>query len=364
MRLILLNQYEPPDPSPTAKLIGELADALRADGNQVTLIGSSQNYRVRSRNRIGRLFRELKALAELFWKVLTAKRADVIVSTSSPPGLLVIATVLCFLKRAKSVHWALDLYPELALTLGSRVPEWIARILYAVTRICYRAAATVICLDEDMRDHIKRLYGVRSEIIQPWLLYKLESIRPSALDYPAKDPFVWLYSGNLGRAHEWETLLDAQRILEDRGLNISLVFQGDGPARPMAEERVAKLQLQRVQWRPYAAETELSDALLRAHATVVTQKPSTQGLLWPSKLGLLVCLPRPIIFVGPVKGAIGDSVQRTCNSACFAPGEAESLADYLEDLYSTWPPAGATVLNPGWTFASAYKEWKRVLGVT
>jgi glycosyltransferase involved in cell wall biosynthesis len=361
MRLILLNQYEPPDPSPTARLIGELADALRADGEQVTLIGSSQNYRVRARGKLTRLFREFRALAELFWKVLTAGKADVIISTSSPPGLLVIATFLSTLKRAKSVHWALDLYPELALALDSAIPKWVEPMLYSVVRLCYRATTTVVCLDRDMQRHIDRCYGVRSEIIQPWLLYRLGSIRSAALEYPPKEPFVWLYSGNLGRAHEWETLLDAQRMLEDRGPNTTLVFQGDGPARPTAQEKATTLRLKRVEWRPYSPPDQLADSLLSANVTVVTQKPSTQGLIWPSKLGLVMCLPRPIIFVGPAKSAISLSLQERGNSACFAPGEAESLANYLERLYLSWPPSEPPVLVEGWTFASAYGEWKRIL---
>jgi colanic acid biosynthesis glycosyl transferase WcaI len=364
MRLILLNQYAPPDPSPTARLIGELADALRTDGNQVIVVASSQSYRVRARGPAARLFRELKALSELFWKVLTTGRADVILSTSSPPGLLVIATLLSRLKGARSVHWALDLYPELALALDSGVPKWLESALYSVVRLCYRTAATVVCLDKDMQDHIERFYGVRSEVIQPWLLYELGSIRSAALEYPPQEPFVWLYSGNLGRAHEWETLLDAQRALEDRGRNITLVFQGDGPARPSAQAKAAKLGLKRVQWRSYAPQDQLADSLLSANVTVVTQKPSTQGLIWPSKLGLIMCLPRPIIFVGPAKGSIADSLRGRGDSACFSPGDSKLLANYIEELYCSWPPAYPATLKPGWNFSSAYKEWTRILSAS
>ena len=30
--------------------------------------------------------------------------------------------------------------------------------------------------------------------------------------------WTWIYSGNLGRAHEWETLLRAQQLIEQRGV--------------------------------------------------------------------------------------------------------------------------------------------------
>jgi colanic acid biosynthesis glycosyl transferase WcaI len=358
MRILVLNQYAPPDPAPTAKLIGQLAERLRAAEHEVMIIGTGQGYRRKRSTSERRLFREFKALARLFYEGLCAERTDVLLSTSSPPGLFVIATILSVLKRAKSAHWSFDLYPELALALGKPLPRWVERFLYSATRTCYRRADAVVALDEDMQSHIEKTYGIYPEVIQPWLLTQPTAIKVS---YPSNKEFIWLYSGNLGRAHEWMTLLEAQHTLENRGLNIKLVFQGGGPQWIEAQEFARNLKLTQIEWRPYAPEDELVESLLAAHVLIVTQKPVTQGLLWPSKLSLVMTLPRPIIFVGPKEGAIARQLSGKSASAIFAPGESSALADHVAQVCYAWPPNDDPKIQPGFSLEQAFPRWLELL---
>jgi colanic acid biosynthesis glycosyl transferase WcaI len=358
MRILILNQYAPPDPAPTAKLVGEIAAALAQDGHIVSIFGTNQNYRRARSRREKRLIREIRALAQLFFKGLRCMRPEIVLSTSSPPGLFVLATFLCILKRAKSVHWAMDLYPELAFALGGRVSPFVQALLFWVTRVCYRYAAKVVTLDEDMRDCISTRYGVQAEIIRPWLLHREF---PAKLNYPPKRGFTWLYSGNLGRAHEWKTLVEAQALPEERNLPIRLVFQGGGPEWPSAQQFVRSLRLQLVDWLPYAPEEKLIESLLAAHVMVATQKPVARGLLWPCKLGLIMALPRPIVFIGAKNGAIALELSSKCNSRVFAPGEAKLLADHLREAYQSWPPDQVPRIGPTFDLSQAVELWKVVL---
>jgi colanic acid biosynthesis glycosyl transferase WcaI len=358
MRILILNQYAPPDPAPTAKLVGEIAAALTQDGHAVTIIGTNQNYRRAGSRRENRLIRELRALAQLFFKGLRCKRPEIVLSTSSPPGLLVIATFLCVLKRAKSVHWAMDLYPELAFALARGLPAFVRTLFFGATGVCYRYAAKVVTLDEDMRESISTKYGVQAEIIRPWLLQREF---PTNLNYPPKSEFTWLYSGNLGRAHEWKTLVDAQALLEERNLPVRLIFQGGGPEWPSAQQSGKSLGLQHVGWFPYAPEEKLIESLLAAHVMVATQKPVVRGLLWPCKLGLIMALPRPIVFIGATDGAIALELSSKCNARIFALGEAKALADHIQDTYQSWPPALVPDIRPTFDLSEAVGLWKVVL---
>ncbi len=361
MRILILNQYIPPDPSPTAKLVGGLGTALRAEGHEVHLVGAHQDYRVRARGRVARARRELRALVRLGVAGWRAGPADVVLSTSSPPASLILATLLAGVRRATGVHWAMDLYPELAFALGGRVPSVVAHLLYAVTGTCYRRQARTVCLDGDMQAHLSHRYGIGSVVIRPWLLQQVDDLSPADLAYPAREGFTWLYSGNLGQAHEWETPLAAQALLEKKGLPVTLAFQGWGAARPAAETRARDLGLKRVEWRPYAPEEVLPRVLLRAHVMLVTQRPETQGLLWPSKLGLLMRLPRPLVFVGPSSGAIADDVRQLPHGSVVQPGAAQTLADEIARLFQAWPPADVPELRPGLTLDQAWPEWRRAL---
>ena len=137
----------------------------------------------------------------------------------------------------------------------------------------------------------------------PWAAPAVEEAADDADTAPPPGPWTWLYSGNLGRAHEWRTLLDAQALLEARGLPVRLVFQGDGAARVPAMAHADAIGLRRCEWKGYVPEDGLLPALMEAQTLIVTQRPETRGLLWPSKLALLERLPRPVLFVGPTDGS-------------------------------------------------------------
>jgi hypothetical protein len=124
-------------------------------------------------------------------------------------------------------------------------------------------------------------------------------------------------------------LLEAQRLLEQRDPTATLIFQGGGPARAAAQQRAVELGLQRCHWRDYAEPEAIVQSLLACDACVVTQLPAARGLLWPSKLGLLLSLPRPIVWVGDPEGAIARELRGLGHAGVFAPGSALGIVEWL-----------------------------------
>ncbi len=323
-----MNQFTPPDPAPTARLAGEVAAELVKRGHEVTFIGDRADYRGGKTMFGSRMLRELFSLMRLQWSLLRAPRADAVVFLTSPP-LLPVVSLAGRLRhlRAKWIHWAMDLYPDVAVALGEvRDDSLLHRFTAALMRRVYRQCDLIIALDEAMKNRIAS--PAPCEIVAPW---------PSEMRSPSTGPtretagpFTWLYSGNLGRAHEWETLLEAQSLLEAEGHAIDLVFQGGGQEIGKARQRADELGLRRCFWRDYAPESELPASLLAADALIVTQRPETAGCLWPSKLALVRLLERPIIWVGP-DGPIAEDL-RAGGHCAVAPGEVAALAEFLAGL--------------------------------
>jgi glycosyltransferase involved in cell wall biosynthesis len=332
VHFLFLNQYFPPDPAPTGVLLAERADELRAHGHTVECIGAAQDYRP-GQAKGGRWRREFAALLQILMRGLRAERPDVVLSATSPPCLLVIATLIALRHGAKSAHWVMDLYPEIAVALGEVKSRGLAGLISSAMAWCYRRTDRVIALDADMADRLAR-HGVRAEVVRPWVFAPtarlVEETTPPAR-HPMK-PLVWIYSGNLGRAHEWETLLEAQRLLEQRDPTATLIFQGGGPARAAAQQRARELALQRCHWRDYAEPEAIVQSLLACDACAVTQLPAARGLLWPSKLGLLLSLPRPIVWVGAPEGAIARDLRGLPHAGVFAPGQGAEIAEWLVGL--------------------------------
>ena len=261
-----------------------------------------------------------------------------VVSATSPPLLVVAAAIVAKLRCARHYHWLFDMYPELATALGE-VPEGtLARMFSMATRWAYRGAAGVVALDEDMAARLKS-YGVMARIIPPWVFTSLIKARAPLIG--AMGPMSPRGTRSLshrcgsftpgisaGRMNGG-TLLDAQRLLETSGASWRLVFQGGGPSWSAAQEYARQAGLTRCDWRPYVPEEELPASLLAADVLIVTQKPETCGLLWPSKLALVTTLPRPILWVGPADRAIARDLALLPQAGIFAPGDAAGVAKWL-----------------------------------
>ena len=108
MRVLFLNQYFPPDPAPTGVLLRELADELERAGHTVDFVAAREDYRA-GQQKGERMVLEARALGRMLLDGLRRPKADVVVSASSPPCLLVVATLVAAWHRAKSVHWIMDL---------------------------------------------------------------------------------------------------------------------------------------------------------------------------------------------------------------------------------------------------------------
>ena len=357
MRFLFLNQYFPPDPAPTGALFGEIAEALREEGHSVDFVAARQDYRA-GQKQGGRMIRELKALGRMLLDALRRPRADVVVSGTSPPCLLAVATLAARWHRARSVHWILDMYPEIAVALGEIPAGAMAGAIARVMRWGYRSAAAVVALDEDMAARVRR-HGVEPALIRPWVFAPvLRRLAEARAECSAE--WTWIYSGNLGRAHEWETLLAAQAILEARGADVRLLFQGGGPSWPAAQARARELGLRRCAWRDYVAEAELPESLRRGAVLAVTQRPAAQGLLWPSKLGLVLSLPRAILWVGPPDGAIARLLRGNPHAGIFAPGQAAEVAEWLLARRQSPAPV-APALDAAAHREEALRAWKDLL---
>ena len=352
MRILFLNQYFPPDPAPTGLLFREIADEFARLGHEVDFVDAGQDYRGAQAGG-GRMKRELGALWRMLRTGRARPRADVVVSGTSPPCLGVIADRVARKHGAAHVHWAMDMYPELAIELGEiGRSSLVAKVTGWLMRGVYRRAKKVVALDEDMAARFRAM-GVEPVCIRPWVMQRDDG----AADFSAQPqvPWTWVYSGNLGRAHEWETLLAAQVLLEQRGVDARLLFQGGGPSRKPAQARAEALGLRRCEWQDYAAAENLTASLLRCAVLVASQLPAVRGLLWPSKLALMLTFPRPILFVGPPDGAIANELRAIPHAGVFAPGNAEGVAQWIAER------RGAAVNIPPGTLRSAEEQRRAAL---
>jgi len=334
MRLLLLNRFGPDSGAPTGRLLGELANHLQAGGHEVSLLTADSVYGGTRKGWL-RWLQEFRAHGILLWKSLLHPPVDAVLSLTSPVCLLLTADLAARRHRARSYHWAMDLYPDLATGLR-QLPAAAARPLRALMRRAYARAAAVVALDGDMRAHLRAVYGREAAVIAPW---------PPPLSWPvppagAEGASTWLYSGNLGQAHEVGVLLHVQQLLEKEAVPATLILQGSGAQWGESQATARALGLTRVVWRPPVPEAELTASLLGAGVLIVTRKPETKGLLWPSKLALALLSGKPILWIGDTEGATAQAL-RADGHGVFAPGQIDEIAAWVRLKFTSSVPLSA-----------------------
>lgn len=327
MRLLLINHYGLDSGAPTGRILGELGEGLRLRGHEVVYATLPDLYG-KPRRGVRRILYEAFAHLVLLGKSLGGSKVDAVISMTSPACLAVNAAFVAKLHGAKHYHWAMDLYPDVGVRLGELKDGLLVRILGGLMRWAYQSAARVVALDEDMREYLKRNYGVDSVVVEP---FPPEVAWPT--DVQSGPTKRWLYSGNFGRAHEIEVLFHVQRKLEEKGLPVELVLQGQGPQFASSRKAAAKVGVRNVQWREPAAQEALGQSLCESDVLVVTRKPEMKGLLLPSKLMLAELSGKSVLWIGDTDGETARRLKSVGRHGVFSMEEAEAMASWLQQLF-------------------------------
>jgi hypothetical protein len=307
---------------------------LQGLGHEIVFLDVDASYG-QSRRGLGRILHEIRAHCFMVARSFGRGRLDAVISLTSPACLAVTAGVIAKMHQARHFHWAMDVYPDTAVRLGELREGALSRLLAGLMRLAYRGAQRVVALDEDMREYLLEAYDVEAVVMEPFPP-DVEWTQPEAL--PGL-PKRWLYSGNLGRAHEIDVLLQVQQKLEERGVAAELVLQGQGAQFGPSQEAARALGLKRVQWRPPAPAEKLGQSLLEADVLVVTRKATLKGLLLPSKLMLAELSGRPILWIGDTDGFTALQLKKAGHGV-FANGEIEPIAAWLAQVLGAEPALG------------------------
>ena len=355
MRVALLNQFYAPDEAATAQLLADLGEHLVGAGHEVCAICSSRAYadplqRYPARESIGgvsvrriwstgfgrqsgagRLLDYLSFFAGAAAALVAERRFDVVVSLSTPPMVALLGVLYGRLRGGRSLFWVMDIYPELAFELGViRRESAVGRLFDALGRTTLRRSDEVVALGETMARLLADAGARDVHTVHNWA--DGEAIRPAPLadnelraTWGWRDRFVVLYSGNMGLAHEFDTVLGAAEILRDHE-KIRFAFVGGGPRRPEVEREIARLKLPNVEMRPLLPREELGRSLTAGDVHLITLRPGLPGLLVPSKIYGVLAAGRPTLYVGPDEGEIADIVRGGQCGTTLAPGDAPGLA--------------------------------------
>lgn len=317
MKILLLNQFFWPDSSATSQLLTDLARGLAERGHDVYAISADTRYAVQSNNtppqvnmirvkssgfrrgRLGRVLSYASFYLGAAFQTLTAPRPDLVLTLTTPPLISLLGTLSKGLRGSRHFIWEMDVYPDVAVDLKYfQAGGWIARLTGALADWSRRHADGIIALGECMKTRLK------ARSIPADRIFVADNWADGASILPVPRPFaddgrtVLLYSGNLGLAHDLDTLTGAiQNLRHDQ--RFEFVFVGSGGRRDELAAFVADKQISNVHLRPYVERESLGESLSHGDIGLVTQREECCGSVVPSKVYGLLAAGRPILFIGP-----------------------------------------------------------------
>ncbi|HEX7242616.1 MAG TPA: glycosyltransferase family 4 protein [Longimicrobiaceae bacterium] len=361
--VLFLNRFYWPDVAATGQMLTDLAEAVAAAGWEVTVVASRIGYaadggdlpREETRNGVrilrvdttrfgrdrlvGRMGDYLSYLAGASLRLLRLPRPDLVVAMSDPPFLLLPALAAGKVRGFRTVYWLQDLYPHLAARLGVlREAGLPYRALDALARRLHRASDLVVALGPRMAERVVASGGrpERTVWVHNWA--DEEAIRPvSAEDNPflrehgLEGRFVVLYSGNAGRGHTFDAVLEAARRLRDDP-GVAFVFIGGGKRLPEIRAAAERGGLANVRFLDYLPRERLHLSLSAASVSLVTEEPSVAGLLVPSKTYGILASGRPLLFVGSEESDVAAVVRETGCGFVVAPDDADGVVAAVRRL--------------------------------
>ena len=350
MNILFINQFFWPDSSASSQQLTDLATGLAARGHRVTVLCSAGGYAnaaqaetprgvhiVRvpvlpyARGKAARVLSYLSFYSNAALRALAQPRPDVVVTLTTPPLISLVGVLLQALRGARHFTYEQDMYPDVAVDLNQFRRGGLAdRVVGTLADFARRRASGVIALGQCTRTRLLQR-GIPADKI-----HVAENWASSQLIHPLPRPgssreLVLLYSGNLGLAHDLDTLTGTMLQLR-ADARFRFLFVGSGGRRAELEAFATQHALTSVELRPYVPRDQLSEGLALGDIGLVTQHNVCVGSVVPSKAYGIMAAARPILFIGPAAATPALLIARHQCGWRIEPGDTQALTDLLLHL--------------------------------
>ncbi|MBI4695915.1 MAG: glycosyltransferase family 4 protein [Gammaproteobacteria bacterium] len=398
-KLVFVNRYFFPDSSATSQLLSDLAFELSGAGCTVYVVTSRQLYhdpnadltpsesingvnvaRVWS-SHYGRKILILRALDYFSFYISACVallsmlgKGDVVIAKTDPPLLSLAVWPVAVLRGARVVNWLQDVYPDVAQALNVAGVKYLAPLLKWMRNLTLKHATVNVVIGENMASLLEG-EGVQPrkiQVIHNWIdggkiVPQKEVGRGLREEWNLDSRFVVGYSGNMGRVHDFATIISAIKTLASKVSDISFLFVGAGAREAFIKEELRGIP--NVLFKPHQPFEKLSESLGVPDVHLVSLLPEMEGLIVPSKFYGIAAAGRPVIFVGSRTGEIAKIIGRSKCGYAVPSGDSASLADCIESIYWNREDGrrrggeARKLFDSEFNRDIAMRKWKEVLGI-
>ena len=363
-KIIFINRFFFPDQSATSQILSDLlfniVDRIDLEIHVVTSQNTYQNdarlesfekynninihrvwtTRFGRKNLIGRAIDYFSFYLSTFVALMRlVKKDDVIVAKTDPPVISFVAYLVSKIKKAYLINWIQDLFPEVASGLNIiSTDSVIYKLLKWIKNKSLKAADMNVVIGRRMHDLLLE-EGISKDniaIIDNWNInedakYINKEDNYLIVDWELQNKFIVAYSGNFGRAHEYEVI---RKLVDQYKQDPSLVFLfiGGGKYYDDIKKYTENKLIKNVIFKPYQDKDKLNYSLSLADIHVISLRPELEGLIVPSKFYGLASIGAPILFIGDNQGEISQIINKyNCGFSC-GPDEEEKIYQHIDEV--------------------------------
>lgn len=231
-----------------------------------------------------------------------------------------------------------DLYPDALRLIGVENKTLIFRLWSFINRRVFDKAEKIITLSEGMKSEIKNYVDDKKiKVVSVWPasenfkpVPKNENLFLKIHDWERK--FIILYSGNMGKGHKLEILIDLAKNLEDIS-DILFLFIGEGSKKSKLEDRTQQNNLKNVEFLAWQEYNMLPYSLAAGNIAVVALEQEATNASVPSKTYNYMAAGAPILAIGG-KGSELESLVSKYNIGFYLESDnLENARSFIIDLY-------------------------------
>jgi colanic acid biosynthesis glycosyl transferase WcaI len=298
--------------------------------------GTTFNKDVLPLRMINMLTIALSIMLNVVWRI---RAGDCVLVVTNPPLLPLVVALACFIRRARCILIIHDVYPDVLVATGAfSNSSLLTRVIAHAMCTLYRQMERIVVLGRDMEmlirskvpDHHERIIRIPNwadlHLVKP--LPRSENDLLSELGLANK--FVIQYSGNIGRTHGIEHLIQCAEQMRNEP-QLHFLFIGFGGKKVWLKQTVKDRGLKNVSIIDYRIRSELPYSLNACDIAIISLAKGMAGVSVPSRMYNVMAAGKPIIAVADVASEVAQVVNEEDIGWVVEPGNVAALKAAIID---------------------------------
>lgn len=363
-RLLIISELYYPEETSTGYFITGIAEGLAETGSfSVYVLCSQPTYaqrglhaattethngvridRIRApignKNRkFGRLWNMLSLTSRFLWLLLfRIRRDDLVLVVTNPPILPAVVGLISKVKGANPYLLVHDVFPDILVPGGiTTATSLVYRTFDAIQTLTLRLIPRVVVLGRDMHRRLAAKRPNRSsqiyEIIPNWgdgtiINPAKRNDNPVRKQLNLERKFIIQFSGNFGRTHGLEDLIQLASQLSSNDMVHFLVF-GSGAGLDWLKTRIAEMDLPNLTLLPPCEQSDLGNYLTACDLFYMPFKRGMEGISVPSRLYNVMAAGNPVLAVAHPESELALVVEEEAMGWVVEPGDVEHMKEIV-----------------------------------